>query len=203
MNLRNFAIVSALAISLPGFGLVSCKKKKGGISVKVTVDNAKTARIWRDSTGKNVTDSLKRTDSANAESANPARYALENKLLSAADSNANDAQITNVTVSYVDEKGKATTDNNTPNKADFTKDYQIPVGRVISVTAKAKETGTIKTIGELLRGGDASKEYTKDAKDRKTTLTLKVQILKDGTVVGEQFTSATSEVSGTAGATNN
>lgn len=193
MNLKNLTLATTLVLTIPSLALVSCSKKKGSYTVKVTVDDAKTAKVWRDTTGKTKSNAAIWC------------YNKTNRNLSSAeDSNANDAQLKSVQVTYLDEKGKKVEDKvDGGGKSEFSKEYQVPAGRSISVTAKAQQTGEVVSVDKASNittpSAWMSTAFGKKAGD--ATLRLKIDILKDGVIVGSQQVDVPKEAEATAVAT--
>lgn len=183
MNLKNLTLATALVLAIPSFGLVSCSKKKSGYTVRVVATDEKSARVWRDSS------SLKDW------SKQAIYYDAEDSLASFTDSNANDAKITSVLVSYLDEKGKRVIDDAAKGGVQVgekvEKEYQISANRTLVVTATAEQTSTTISSQKAVKhtGLNKGKEWNEQVKGNlvdPAAVKLKVDILKDGIVVSSQ-----------------
>lgn len=144
---------------------------------------------------------------------------IQSRLWSAVDSNENDAKIVSVKISYKNSKGKEKFSESIGELAvgrEFSREYKVPSNNSLIVSAKASQTGS-KTLSEVKplldkgkagSGGDlangsqiteALRKYQDEVAGRRANdakVSLKVEILKDGLVIGSQQirTPATAEV---------
>lgn len=99
---------------------------------------------------------------------------ITDALVSAVDSNQNDAQISWIKVTYVDRGGKRVEDNigEQPIGAEFSKEYPIISGKTMTVTARATQTGKTQALAHNLA-------YLRDAGE--VLDSMLVNIAKKGT----------------------
>lgn len=154
-----------LTILLALISLCACRKKLK-YTIRIITNDSATASFW---------------------SLYPPNQALDKQKVVKLTNNPNDAEISNVNISYIDGKGHNVEDNYTEyfkkhHTARFIREYKIVPGTKVTVIASARQTGKVFTEEpnkeELLTGG-------KKAGD--ATVILKVEILKDGTIFGGNY----------------
>lgn len=199
MNPKSLASLFLLLIL--GQTVVACRKSQAKVTVRITVSDANTTKVWRDTSqadtsklwvlavqsGAGITLGSSWTEfqdrvwpvlgigppngKSRVISDEFKQSVLTEGWISTGDSNANDAQISSIKVSYVQNKGKRIEDNIGKQAvgAEFSKDYQIPSGSTITVTAWAKQTGETKYLEEqfleLLKAGNTHEECELQVKD--------------------------------------
>lgn len=215
-----FGFGICFGLMILGF-LGACKKKRSttaslSYTVRVFADDAKTAKLWRDTLGK--TRASNRSGDQQSPLGwdfypyppeKPSEATIQAWLWSAADSNANDAQVLSVQVGYKEANGQDKLENigELPVGKEFSREYTVPSSSTITVSAKAAQTGATKTLGEvkpLIDEGHpnhtgtendnpkrtaALRKYQDEVAFRRVTdakVSLTVEILKDGVVVGSQ-----------------
>lgn len=168
MGKRKLSLKLLLVLALFNVGFIACLKPKVVYTLRITADDANTARVWRDTVGKTTTITINNGSKVTGRSWSKSMVKGGNSdLISAVDSNVNDARILAISISYKKNAVKKV-EYKLPNSLavgqEFTKLLQMRQGTVISVTAKAEQTGESKALNdfrEILSKGSAAEDASK------------------------------------------
>lgn len=159
-----------LVLVLFNVGFIACLKPKVVYTLRITADDANTARVWRDTVGKTTTITIDNGNGSKVTGRSWSKSMVKggnSDLISAVDSNVNDARILAISISYKKNAVKKV-EYKLPNSLavgqEFTKLLQMRQGTVISVTAKAEQTGESKALNdfrEILSKGSAAEDASK------------------------------------------
>lgn len=189
------------------------EKKKCKYKVKITATDANTTKVWQDTVGHTRYDqsrynycSLSHPNDLNycrdqatrwifdipSSTTNSSLklepltqdYALKH-LASSTNSNPNDAKISKVLIK--DKNGKEiTVASNKQVGETFEYEFEVSEGETISLEAEAEQTGEVSSPTEVANVGRYApnfKNFIVGTKIYDATVSLKIEILKDGTVV--------------------
>lgn len=153
MGKRKLSLKLLLVLALFNVGFIACLKPKVVYTLRITADDANTARVWRDTVGKTTTITINNGSKVTGRSWSKSMVKGGNSdLISAVDSNVNDARILAISISYKKNAVKKV-EYKLPNSLavgqEFTKLLQMRQGTVISVTAKAEQTGGSKVFSDV------------------------------------------------------
>lgn len=153
MGKRKLSLKLLLVLALFNVGFIACLKPKVVYTLRITADDANTARVWRDTVGKTTTITINNGSTVTGRSWSKSMVKGGNSdLISAVDSNVNDARILAISISYKKNAVKKV-EYKLPNSLavgqEFTKLLQMRQGTVISVTAKAEQTGGSKVFSDV------------------------------------------------------
>lgn len=183
-----FLILAILVMSF-----AACRKTPVTYTINASVDDAKSSRIWL-----HYNDGYYYNQGYSDRTA--WRRAKLDSLASREGLNANDAEIQSVVIKYKDAKGKQieikdfSQDGSQGSKSSpfiedkYSKSFEIPRSASdIIISVKAWQTGETMPIE-----GDG--EIRKDARLSDAAVTLKVEVLKNGKLVGSEQKRATGKV---------